>query len=134
MKVEVLGPIPIPVGHRVRVRWFRKKVTGLFGGVTTESHPTQPQVEDLDTGIVHSFDWQYKSGGRVQEKEGDAAEVWPSRFREVLDDGIEEERTALGRVTGCRIFTSVSSGHLAGTCFTQTELTLAPEEGGEPYR
>ncbi|GAC1520278.1 MAG: hypothetical protein NVS3B10_21680 [Polyangiales bacterium] len=58
MKIEVLGAIAIPVGHRVSVRWYHKKTKGFFGGERDELHPTQPIIDALDTGIAYAFDWQ----------------------------------------------------------------------------
>lgn len=134
MKIEILGPIPIPVGHRVSVRWFHRKNKGLFGGVTEESHPTQPLIEDLDTGIVHSFDWLYDFAEAVVEEGGNPARAWPSRISESFGNGIEEQRSVVGRVTACRLCTSILGADTSGTVLTQTHLTLAPENGPSAYR
>ena len=134
MKVVVLSAIPIPVGHRVAVRWYHKKSKGLFGGAHDESHPTQPLIEDLETGIVYAFTWLYDVVESLQEEGENGALAWPSRFGETMVEGIEEQRVVTGRVTACRIFTSIQHGSIAGTCMMQTELTIAPTDESSAYR
>lgn len=115
MKIDVVASVPVPVGHRITVRWYRLKSRGLFGGESEESRPAQPEVEDLDTGIVYTSDWVLETSGVKGHRE-------PLRVSEGLKPGIEEERSVTGRVTACRIVTVLWSDY-----HVQTELTIEPE-------
>jgi hypothetical protein len=50
-RVVFVYAAPIPVGHRVEIRWIRRTSKGLFGGVSAEERAAEPIVRDLDTGI-----------------------------------------------------------------------------------
>jgi len=134
MKIEVLGAIPIPVGHRVSVRWYHKKNKGLFGGEHDESHPTEPIIDDLDTGIVYAFDWLYDATAGAVPAGWIPSHALPLHYSEGLSKGIEEQRVVVGRITACRIFTAIQGGSNAGTCLTQTELTILPDNEPSAYR
>lgn len=54
---------PIPVGHRVEVRWYARVSAGLFGGRDEETAEHQPIVVDLDTGIEYASDHAYEQDG-----------------------------------------------------------------------
>ncbi len=134
MKIPLLGCLPIPVGHRVVVRWYHKKSKGLFGGAKDETHPSQPSVEDLDTGVLYAFEWIYGAGAtHVEDTVNEYA--LPSAFPDRLDEGIEEQRVVVGRVTACRVIACIGHGHNQGTVDPQTELTIVLEENAQPpYR
>jgi hypothetical protein len=50
-RVVFVYAAPIPVGHRVEIRWIRRTSKGLFGGTSAEDRAAEPIVRDLDTGI-----------------------------------------------------------------------------------
>ncbi len=56
---------PIPVGHRVEVRWFRKTTRGLLGA-SHDERPSEPVILDLDSGIEWGTDHAYPSQERVK--------------------------------------------------------------------
>lgn len=127
MKIDIFGTLPIPVGHRVAVRWYHKTSKGLLYGTDEDERPTQPTVEDLDTGIFYGFEWVFdvSPAGRLE----------PVQFGENMSQGVREVRRVVGRVTKCRILSMVNTGHLAGMISRQTELTIAPEDESQaPYR
>lgn len=131
MKVNLLGAIAIPVGHRVTVRWFRKTSKGLFGGTSEDRHFTQPQVEDLTTGVVYAFKWHYDNGDFVKDEEGYSSDIYPSTWSETLGKGVVEDRAVTGTIAACRIFTWLDRGGGGGNAhlLPETELTLTPEGG-----
>jgi hypothetical protein len=107
---------PIPVGHRVEVRWYATMRGGVFG-VRTEEQPHQPLVKDLDTGIEYMGEWLFKHGGSKRAKR--ALEI---------DEHIKKElqvvRTLVGTVSRCRVVTVAWSEY-----DIQTHLDIEP---GEP--
>ena len=129
MKINILGTVPVPVGHRVTVRWFRKTSKGLFGGKNEEQHQTQPLIEDLTTGIVHAFDWHYDFIELVKDEEGQYSDLYPSKWSDTLGEGVVEERAITGTVKACRIITQLSSGGGNGNIMSYTDLTLEPDSG-----
>jgi hypothetical protein len=134
MKLEVLGAVAIPVGHRVSVRWYHKKSKGLFGGDHDESRPSQPILEDLETGIVYAFDWLYDGTAAAVPSGANPADAWPTHFSDGLRLGVEEQRVVVGRVSACRIVTTIQRGSMTGTCLTQTDLTIVEDKETGAYR
>jgi len=127
MKVNLVTAIPLPVGRRVSVRWYRRKSKGLIYGEDVETHPNEPLIEDLETGIVYAFDWQYAA---TAGKDGNRD---PYSFSDGFDKGVEEERAVTGRVAACRIFTIINVGTSVRS--VQTELTITPEtDASDAYR
>ncbi len=126
MKIELLGALAIPVGHRVTVRWYLKKSKGLFGGTSEERHRTQPQIEDLTTGVVYAYRWIYDHVGYLKDEDGNTSVEYPMQFSETLSEGVTEERAVTGTVRACRItmWTENDKG-----ISPYTALTLEPEEG-----
>jgi hypothetical protein len=122
MMLQVFGAVPLPVGRRVSVRWYKKTTPGVFSP-NVEERPTQPAIEDLETGVVYSFEWMY------DVKWGEPDE--PPTYSEPLEKGIEETRSIVGRITSCRVLTSSNTGHLRGTYTTHTELVITEEPAGE---
>ena len=57
---EILFAVPVPVGHRVELRWYEAPTGGFFGN-KAEVRPHEPQVIDLDTGVTHAPGWMYAS-------------------------------------------------------------------------
>jgi hypothetical protein len=115
---ELLILAPIPVGHRVELRWYRKLVTGLLSGQRYESMPAQPVVRDLDTGIVYGdFDVFWRHGPVMQiPYNAPTALEW-----EVLPEH-QLEYQVVGRVAGCRIATH----RLSPDFHFQTTLVVEP--------
>ena len=127
MKVNIVTVLPLPVGRRVSVRWYRKKSKGLIYGEDIESHPNEPLIEDLETGVVYAFDWLYDATS------GKDARRDPYSFNDAFIHGVEEERAVIGRVAACRVFTIIDPGTSVRTM--QTELTITPEtEASGAYR
>ena len=59
----VIYAAPIPVGHRVEVRWYTQVSSRLFGGDKETPRDHEPVIVDLDTGIEFASDHAYTSGG-----------------------------------------------------------------------
>lgn len=107
-RFEILGVVPVPVGHRVRIAVYGQG-SGLFSRTVTPL-PMEPLVEDLDTGVVYSRGW-------LHALEGDgvtALEVFHGH------ELVEEVR---GKVLACRV---LSRGDHKGHT-SQTTLVVAPE-------
>ena len=61
-ELVVLYAVPIPVGHRVEVRWYAQVSSRLFGGTAETPREHEPQIVDLDTGIEYASDHAYAGG------------------------------------------------------------------------
>jgi hypothetical protein len=59
-RIVVVYAAPVPVGHRVEVRWLRTTTRGLFGE-SHEERPAEPAILDFDTGIEWASDHAYQS-------------------------------------------------------------------------
>lgn len=126
MKVNLVAAVPLPVGRRVSVRWYRKKSKGLVYGEDIETHPNEPLIEDLETGVVYAFDWLYDATSGADNRA-------PYDFHDAFSKGVEEERAVVGRVAACRVITIINVGNSSRT--VQTELTITPEtEPSGAYR
>lgn len=67
--VVVLYAAPIPVGHRVEIRWYVQVSSRLFGGDKETPRDAEPVIVDLDTGIEFASDHAYTSGGMKRPDE-----------------------------------------------------------------
>ena len=105
---------PIPVGHRIEVRWFAASSAGVFG-TKTEEQPHQPLVRDVDTGIEYMGDWMLKHAGAKKPKR--ALEV-----DEHVKHELEVVRTLVGTVSRCRVVTLAWSEY-----DVQTHLDVEPD-------
>jgi hypothetical protein len=104
---------PIPVGHRVEVRWFEASSAGVFG-TKTASQPDMPLIKDLETGVEYLGDWLYNHNGTKRSKRALA-----------IDEHIKKElqvvRTLVGTVSRCRVVTVAWSEY-----DIQTHLDIEP--------
>ena len=105
---------PIPLGHRVRLTWYRMTNTGLFGGTSTEEHPHEPEVEDLDTGVIYCSQQHFEHSAALHR--GRPLEIAPTVRGEVAE-------TLEGVVRGCRVFTIRGWGEVE----IQTRLVVEPD-------
>jgi len=134
MKLIVTGQAPIPVGHRVIVRWYEKAEKGLFGGKSTETHPLRPVVEHVETGIVYTQSWLFDAESIATEpNEGMEGAARPLAFSDAMSAGVKEIRAIEGAVASCRIIL-VATGGSSDIPVIQTELTLEDGAGSSPFR
>lgn len=105
---------PVPVGNRVRLTWFSRDNPGLFQDAEL---PTEPMVEDLDTGVTYTPSWL----------------VAANPLEAVHDPTLPSERIIAGlsvvaRAEGRAVRTQVvphSSGPGSATLLTVTPLVLS---------
>ena len=119
--VHVLGLAPIPVGHRVEIRWYREIVTTAVGGRQIREEPQQPWIKDLDTGVIYAAHWLFVAGGVY----GDRVNVGTREIRPTL----EPTRALTGRVLSTQVVTVNSSDMTI-----ETMLVVAPDQSGNAYR
>jgi hypothetical protein len=113
--VTCIYSAPVPVGHRIEVRWFQASSGGGVFGNKTEEQPHQPLIKDLDTGIEYMGDWMLKHSGSKRPKR--ALEV-----EEHLKHELEVVRTLVGTVRRCRVITVAWSEY-----DVQTHLDVEPD-------
>lgn len=92
--VVVLYAAPIPVGHRVEVRWYTQVSSTLFGGSKETDRESEPVIVDLDTGIEFASDHAYTGGGVKRPDE-------PIELSEVVT--AEPSSLLRGVVRACRV-------------------------------
>jgi hypothetical protein len=121
---ELLVLAPVPVGHQVEIRWYRKQVKGLLSGTRWEEFPHTPIVQDLDSGIVYgTFDCFWDTGAAASlnmER--------PTELSEQVLPQLELQKAVKGRVVACRVATydlGIGSSRLFKV---QTSLTIAAGE------
>jgi len=120
-KVQLIGAVPIPVGHAVVIRWYEVESDGLFG-TNKEERPYEPLVEDLDTGIVYGTEWLFHHAGMKPPRE-------PVTVLDQPRAGARLTRELTGRVRRCRVLTVYWSDY-----DVQTELVIEPEPSRAGYR
>lgn len=108
--VVVLYAAPIPVGHRVTVRWFDKP--GFFGKKKKDS---QPVVVDHDTGIEYVSDFTHDASGGIKQPDQ------PVAMSDGPASGFTVSRELSGKVTRCRVVTVRGFGEID----LQTHLKIA---------
>lgn len=100
--ITVVYPVPIPIGHRVKVQFFNKK-EGILKkkSVLQVNHPL---IIDEDTGIEYGSYWHYK---KVMTMSAISSEpdVYPMEVRDDLETG----ETITGRIKKCRVLTEAFS-------------------------
>ncbi|MCB9562209.1 MAG: hypothetical protein H6708_17530 [Kofleriaceae bacterium] len=112
--ILVLYAVPIPVGHRVEVRWYTQVSGKLFGGSKETAREHEPVVVDLDTGIEFASDHAYSGPGLKRPDE-------PVEMSEGIT-GVPS--TVLrGTVRACRVLHVRRFNELD----VQTYLTIEPE-------
>ncbi|MBM4370595.1 MAG: hypothetical protein FJ098_03030 [Deltaproteobacteria bacterium] len=89
---------PIPVGHRIEVRFFAVE-RGVFKK-TRHVSLDQPSITDLDTGIVYGSTWHHAEELGVSTSAFDP-KVPPTELR----TNLVTEEVVSGRVVACRLHT-----------------------------
>lgn len=112
--VLVLYAAPIPVGHRVELRWYTQVSSGLFGGNKETAREFEPVVIDLETGIEYASDHAYTGGGVKRPDE-------PVELSPVVT--AEPSAVLRGTVRACRVIHVRRFSDLD----VQTYLTIEPE-------
>ena len=120
---ELLVLAPVPVGHQVEIRWYKKQIKGLLSGTRWQEFPHSP-VKDLDSGIVYgTFDCFWDSGVAATLKMDS-----PTELGEQVLPQLELKKTVTGKVAACRVATydlGVGSSRLFKV---QTSLTITARE------
>jgi hypothetical protein len=119
--VEVLRlwlACPVPVGHRVTVRWYLAAKRGVGPLV---QRPHEPIVDDHDTGIRHTPGWALHASGDTHARE-------LSELGE--DPSLRLERSITGRVLACTVVTMPANHRHP----VQTRLVIEPDAPQPPYR
>jgi hypothetical protein len=103
--VDVVAPVP--VGHRVQLRWLQMPVRNIavFGADTMsfEPRPREPVIIDLETGITYGSSWAIDESGRPRTE-------------------LPVEREASGRVARCAVVWAREHSF--------TRLEIAPDPAG----
>ena len=95
-RVDVAYALPIPVGHRVRIRWLVLPASrGVFGR-SEKREPHQPWVQDLETGVEFAPDYLFTGGGT--KRLGEVHSI-----AETFDPDLQTERELVGVVRACRV-------------------------------
>lgn len=119
--VNFHGVAPVPVGHRVEVRWYQEMIAGLFGGSTSREEPTRPWIRDLDSGVVYATHWLFLDGGvYLTEINVRNTEVRPT---------LRIIETLTGKVLSCHVTTVGLSDMVV-----ETLLTVQPDHIDGAYR
>jgi hypothetical protein len=93
--IVVLYAAPIPVGHRVELRWYEQVSTGLLGGKNETAREHEPVLVDLDTGIEYASDHAYGQTDSMKR---------PDQPITVASQPVGEPVQILtGRVKACRV-------------------------------
>ena len=118
---ELLVLAPVPAGHQVEIRWYRKQIKGLLSGKRWEEFPHSPIVKDLDDGIVYgTFDFFWDRGVAAALNMDS-----PTELSEQVLPQLELQKAVKGKVVACRMATydiGVGSSRLFKA---QTSLTIA---------
>ena len=115
-RVHLIGPVPIPVGHRVEITWYQEEETtsGLLGGDKKKVTPIEtPVVVDVETGIRYGLLAHFDEGGAYR---GGRINIEEHRLRDSL---VSTERL-VGEVTAC----SIAQIRFEGRGYEQSETEL----------
>lgn len=93
--VIVVYAVPIPVGHRVTVRWYAQDKAGFFG--KRKAKEFQPVVIDHDTGIEWTSDFAHDGGVGIKGPDQ------PIAIADAPAAGLAVERELTGKVVRCRV-------------------------------
>jgi len=96
-QVVVTYAVPISVGHRVTVRWYRQESTGFLGGKKTKQRDFEPVITDHDTGIEWLSDFAHDGGDGMKTPDT------PISISRTVNGGFELDREITGRVAACRV-------------------------------
>lgn len=113
-QVILLFAAPIPLGHRVEVRWYALSKSGLFGS-SRQERVHEPVLTDLDTGVEYLSDFVLQGPGVKRPNQ-------PLALDPARKIG-EEARVLRGRVTSCRVVTV----RVFSEIDLQTHLEIEPE-------
>ena len=117
---ELLVLAPVPVGHQVEIRWYKKQIKGLLSGKRWQGFPHSPIIQDLDSGIVYgTFDcfWDHGVAATLSMDS-------PTELSEQVLPQFELQKVVKGKVVACRLATydmGVGSSRLFKV---QTSLTI----------
>jgi hypothetical protein len=115
-EISVIYAAPIPVGHRVEIRWYSRSKAGLFGASKTQSREFEPVIKDLNSGIEYLSDFVVERGSAKYPKV-------PLKVASELLEDLEVSRTLVGKVTACRVVTIRGFSEYD----VQTHLSIEPE-------
>lgn len=113
-EIVVLYAVPIPVGHRVEIRWHTQVSGKLFGGSKETAREFEPVIVDLESGIEYASDHAYTSGGIKRPDE-------PLEMSPVVTG--EPSRVLRGTVRTCRVIHVRRFSELD----VQTYLSIEPD-------
>lgn len=119
--VHVLGLAPVPIGHRVEIRWYREMVATPLGGRQVREEPQQPWIKDLDDGVIYAAHWLFHQGGVFSDR----VNVGSRDVRSSL----ELTHSLVGRVLSTQVVTVNTSDQTI-----ETMLVIAPDQSGAAYR
>jgi len=112
--ILVLYAVPIPVGHRVEIRWYTQVSDSLFGKPKKTERDFEPVIVDLETGIEFASDHAYTGGGVKRSNE-------PVDISSVVTG--EPGHVLRGTVRSCRVMHVRRFSELD----VQTYLSIEPE-------
>lgn len=121
--VQVLGHVPIPVGHRAEVQHFASTEAGA-PTPDQELLLQAPIITDLTTGVVYACMVHYDRRGHLRQW---LSTPFPERL-EPHPTVVFGERI-VGKVLSCRI---ISDARRAGQLEVMTQLKIEPEPGSIP--
>ena len=121
---ELLVLAPVPVGHQVEIRWYKKQIKGLLSGKRWKEFPHSPIIKDLDSGVVYgTFDCFWDHGAAVA-LDMDS----PTKLSEEVLPQLELQKAVKGKVVACRVAThDMGVGH-SRLFKVQTSLTITAGE------
>jgi hypothetical protein len=94
--IIVVYAAPIPVGHRVDIRWYTRTSTGLLGGKSEKMREHEPVITDLDTGIEYTSDHAHEVDGLTVKSPDQPVAIAPQPTGQPF-------RRLLGHVRACRV-------------------------------
>ena len=115
--ITVVYPVPIPVGHKVKIQFFYKQEGLLKKKKTLQVN--HPLILDEDTGIEYGSYWHYKHVMAMS-----ASSYEPEEYPLKIRDDIEAGELITGKVKKCRVLTEAFSDIWK----MQTTLTIEAEQ------
>jgi hypothetical protein len=100
--ITVVYPVPIPIGHRVKVQFFYQSEGILKKKQTLQVHT--PLIIDDDTGIEYGCYWHYKKVMAMS-----ASSYYPDEYPLNIRDDIKAGELISGTVKRCRVLTEAFS-------------------------
>jgi hypothetical protein len=115
--ITVVYPVPIPIGHNVKIQFFYMKEGILKKKKTLQVY--QPLITDCDTGVEYGSYWHYKKVMAMS-----ASSYEPEEYPLKIRDDIEPGELISGKVKKCRVLTEA----FADIWKMQTTLTIEAEQ------